>query len=140
MSKITDFVADALEDKDHDEYEFGFINNRLCQKIAEVTQTRVLRDATTIITSSAVRHAFAGHGCEKDRPTQQAITPNDFEYLFDITRNPDNIEKGDRRGRKRDDIIIFSKRINGKMYYVLMNADRSKQPASLYFNTMYIRN
>lgn len=142
MSKISEFVSKALESSEDDGYKFGYITNRLCLRIAEVTGTRVLHDANTIITSSAVRHAFVRHGgeTEKDRTTQQAITAEDFEYLFDITRNPDNIQKGDKQGRKRDDIIIFSKKIKGKNYFVLMNADRSQNPASLYFNTMYIRN
>jgi len=142
LSKIKEFVQNALEDKySSNEYEFGVISNRLCQRIALETGTKVLRDAVTIITDSAVRHAFVRHGgeAEKARSTQHPITPADFEYLFDITRNPDKIEKGDRQGRKRDDIIIFSKKINGKTYYVLMNADRGKEPIALYFNTMFIR-
>lgn len=142
MSKISDFVQKALVDNTYnEEYEFGVINNRLCQRIAVETGTKVLRNAVTIITCSAIRHAFVRHGKndEKERG-QLAIKPEDFEFIYETTRNPDKIERGDRQGRKRDDIIIFSKKLNGKNYFVLMNADRGKNPISLYFNTLFIKN
>jgi hypothetical protein len=143
MSKITDFVSAANEDKEKNEYsEFylGTVANWQGQNIASQTGIQSIAGAKKILTAHGARHAFVRHQAKKSEAErgQINITLPDFDFLADILSNPTSVERGDLKNRKSLDVIKFSKNIKRKVYNVLISVSRNKEGTKLFFNTMFI--
>ncbi|MEO5359598.1 MAG: hypothetical protein H7843_04025 [Nitrospirota bacterium] len=71
-----------------------------------------------VIDSEAIRHMINQHG---DPATEQArgqiaITKDDIVSIPEITANPDSVEYAGKT-RKGQDLLLYTKRINGEIYY-----------------------
>ncbi len=143
MSKILDFVIAVRcnTENTYSEFHLGNVYNNLGQTIASKIGITSISGANKLLTSSGVIHAFVRHGTQKseDERGQVGITNEDFDYLSDILSNPTDITLGDKMNRKKEDTIIFSKKIKGKVYNVIMCVVKSNKEKTLIFNTMFIK-
>ena len=142
MTKLLKFIEDARANQDlEDEIEIGIVGNQLGRDIAYKTGIKTVSGAIKILTSSGVRHAFVRHGVYKDEDArgQIPLTNHHFIFIADILSSPNDYYKGDQMNRKRNEILVFEKKIKGHLYKVLVSVVRGKDFIKLIFNTMVIK-
>jgi hypothetical protein len=71
------------------------------------------------VDSFGIRHAFTNHGDAKAEALrgQDAVTAADIAKIPEIVATPDNVENGGKSANGND-LIRYSKRLNGNVYYV----------------------
>jgi hypothetical protein len=116
---INEFIELILKDKSNlqQKYTLGVLTEAEIELIKEKTGIDV-SGYTRIIENYGVLHALKHHGNKKEEELrgQIAITPEDFEKIPEITKNPDavnNVGKSKRGGI----VIQFIKRIENLFFY-----------------------
>jgi hypothetical protein len=126
----------------HKKLWLGKINDWIVENIKEtgVDTTGFSRN----ITNDFVVHVNAHHGdekTEKDR-TQTAVSPQDFEKIFEITKSPDYAMVGMKRTTKLGikDSIVYAKAIGGKTFIYIEVIHTGKKNRALSSVTLFIKN
>jgi len=127
IAELVEYSKDN-NNTEHREIEFGKVPNRLGQLIKQLIVGRECNRAPKIISSSQIRHVIKGHGnikAESDRG-QKAISDEDFKYIPQIVGNYDTIQKSSTPDAYGNPGILFTKKMKGVTYYVIMSVKSKK--------------
>ena len=139
MSKISDLVAFAKIDTNlYSEINFGGIPNFQAQEIAAKTGVTV-KGAKKILSVDGIRHTITFHGNDALERQRGAfgVADSDFEHIPQILSEFDGVEKGNK-GKQGYESVLFYKRINDKIYNVVMSLTDGLEAKNLVFTTMFI--
>lgn len=141
MSKILALVEFAKADSSNTyrDINFSTVPNFQAEIILNAVGIDV-KGCIKYLTASAIRHVFNSHSdVHLEAHTNQiAVTDADFEYIPTILSAPDDYEIG-RNNRRRNPAILFKKKIDNKVYHVVMSVVTHDGEKVLMFNTMYIK-
>lgn len=139
---IADLTNLAIQDTSnaHIEFHLGNVPNYQAQAIAAATGINV-RGAKKIVNAHGIRHVQKGHfDCNLEAARGQvAIQLSDFSLIEQILLNPDSYAKGSQNNRKKQQAVVFVKKLPKGTYNVVMSLVTSNHAISLTFNTMYIK-
>ena len=112
--------------------------NILSQDIARETGV-IVRGSIKKLTSYGIIHAFDTHGNHQKESErgQIGIKDEDFDLIPDIITSPDSFERGNDKKSKK--AVVFIKKINERIYHVVMSVTKETPTAGFVFNTMYIK-
>lgn len=141
MSKILSLVEFAKTDttNTYQDINFSYVPNFQAKIILDEIGIDV-KGCVKYLTASGIRHAFNQHG-DVDLEAynnQYAVTDNDFESIPSVLSAPDSYEIG-RYNRRQNQAILFKKKIDKKIYHVVMSIVKQGSENRLVFNTMYIK-
>lgn len=115
--------------------ELGPVTSSTAQRIRDLTGIDV-SDFKHALDVLGIKHTFRKHGNpQTETPRGQiAVTDDDFALIPEIVGSPDNIEKGILTKRNRLQTIIYSKKLDGNVYYVETIREGKKR---LVIHTLY---
>lgn len=140
LSKILELVKYSKENsEEYREINFGTISNFKAQDINMKTGVPVLQ-CTKVLSSDGISHAFESHGDDVKQKLrgQIGIQDSDFELIPSILNDYDSVEKG-LNNRQKFSAVLFKKKINKRIYHVVMIVLGNKDNRHLKFKTMYIK-
>lgn len=131
--------AKANKSSETQSISIGRVSNFKGQEINSKTTVKV-NGAEKTISSHAIDHTFKRHGndTEESKRGQKGVTDKDFEYIPLILNDFDNVQKGTINGMG-EQTLVFTKKINGFTYFVVMGVKGKRGINYLNFNTMYIK-
>jgi hypothetical protein len=136
IEEIDDIVISALADiKDAKDVYLGVVTDYQAATIRANTGI-VTNGFKKTISAEAISHSFKKHGLGTEtKEYQVGITDADFRQIPDILVAPGKIADGGKNKFKQD-VILFSKEINGKIYFAAMSVREKRRELS--FSTLYI--
>lgn len=102
--------------------KYGEISDKQAEKAKKSARKHNIKLDITgfgkVIDSEAIRHMMNEHGnpAKEKARGQIAITKDDIVRIPEIAANPDSIEYAGKT-RKGQDLLLYTKRINGEIYY-----------------------
>lgn len=140
MSQISQLVEFAIADttKTDKKISLGVLSNLQSQEVGRATGI-VVRGLPITITADRVRHVFSSHGnhdLEQRMGNKQiGVKAEDFEYILEILKTPDLIERGSDISRGQKSIKFSKKLSSGHTYVVVMGITNN----DIRLGTMYIK-
>lgn len=141
MSKILNLVEFAKNDISNTYRDINFGNVPNFQASIILSETGIdVKGCVKYLSASGIRHVMNSHSDVhlEGHSNQIAVADNDFEFIPSVLSSPDNYEVG-RNNRRGNQAIVFKKRIDNKVYHVIMSIVNKKEGNILLLNTMYIK-